>query len=540
MTNTRLVVLLAGTVLSGCLDSPAWKNFPKPGSSATEAESSTSSGEGPALTTGSSGILTTTVDADPTTTTDEPTDTAGTTAAALDPLIVGHMLGPDPLDVGGPIAVSIATEHADGVRMQVGDEAPFELAAVGADSFAGAIVMVSALSNGTHSATFTAWRDGLESDPLMVPFTVALPAMGSELFWESAGLIGTGAIAALAVTPSGDVLEFGTYYPANQPRCYLRRRDLAGAWGDGDLAVALPETTCTAIDMKVSATGEIFTLARRTDNGDTRWTLGKQTNWGGALENIGQGTAEEDAFALAIHPEMVAVCGARPQPTLDLDAFVAIFRPNLPGLVKAFDYVNPIEHRFDETARDCVFVGDTLALVGEAKGRHDGDFMPIRNRLFVLELAANTLAPTWTVAPAGPGTQSGATGVVVDDQGRLILSAFTCGDTCATEGALRMFSPGVGLEWPVSLGLGIKSPHDVAWHAAGYAVVVGARELDPLSTLFWAQAWIPGSNQPLWTAEHSDAATLQIAFAVTVGPYGQIVAGGMGALGYPAIVYIGG
>lgn len=539
MTNTRLAVLLAGSLLSACLDSPAWDTFPKPGSSASEADPSSSGGWPTTLATDTGGILTTTIDPDATTA-GELTDFTSTTAAPVDPLIVAHILEPDPLGLGGPIMVSVTTEHAEGVRMQVDDEAPVELSTNGADSFAGEILMISALFNGTHSVTFTAWRDGLESDPLVVPFTVALPSMGSELFWESAGLIGEGTIAALAVTPTGDVLEFGTYYPANQPRCYLRRRDLAGAWGDEDLLVALPETTCTAIDMKVSVTGEIFTLARRTDNGDTRWTLGKQASWGGALENIGQGAAAEDAFALAMHPEMVAVCGARPQPTLDLDAFVAIFRPNLPGLVKAFDYVNPIEHSFSETARDCVFVGEGLALVGETKGNHDGDMQPKRNRLFVLELAANTLVPTWTVAPAGPGTQSGATGVVLDDQGHLILSAYTCGDACETEGALRMFSPGVGLEWPVSLGLGIKSPHDVTWHPAGYVVTVGARELDPLSTLFWAQAWIPGGNQPLWTAEHSDAPTLQIAFSVAVGAYGQVFAGGMGALGYPAIAYIGG
>ncbi|MBZ5708615.1 hypothetical protein [Nannocystis pusilla] len=540
MTNARLAVLLAALAPSGCLDAPAWKDFPKPGSSATAADSSTSSGEWPSLTTGSGGgILTTTIDPDPTST-DAVTDTAGTTGALLDPLIVGHIFGPDPLASGGAIAVSIATEHADGVRMQVDDEAPLELTALGSGTFAGEIVMVSGLANGTHSAIFTAWRAELESEPLVVPFTVALPEPGTELFWESAGLIGKGSIAALAVTPAGDVLEFGTYYPANQPRCYLRRRDLAGAWSDDDLVVPLPDTTCAAIDMKVAPTGEIFTLASRTDNNDTRWTLGKLTSWGSPLEHIGQGIAKEDAYALAIHPEMVAVCGARPQPTLDLDAFVAIFRPNAPGLVKAFDYVATMEHAIDETARDCVFVGDELALVGEAKGRHDGDMQPERSRLFVLELAADALQPTWTVAPAGPGTQSGATGVALDDQGRLILSAYTCGDICEAEGALRMFTPGMGFEWPVSLGLGIKRPHAVAWHPAGYAVVVGARETDPLSTIFWAQAWIPGSNQPLWTAEHSDAVTLQIAYAVAVGPYGHVIAGGMGALGYPAIAYIGG
>lgn len=61
-----------------------------------------------------------------------------------------------------------------------------------------------------------------------------------------------------------------------------------------------------------------------------------------------------------------------------------------------------------------------------------------------------------------------------------------------------------------------------------------------LSCVFWTQAWIPGANQPLWTAEHSDALALQIAVAVAVGIYGQVFAGGVGALGYPAIAYLNG
>ncbi|MDC0670663.1 hypothetical protein [Nannocystis radixulma] len=535
MRNPRLAVLLTCAALTGCLDSPAWDSFPKPGSSATEAESSTTStGEWPPLTTDSGGILTTTIDPTPTTSTGESTDTA----APLGPSIVGHVLGPDPLDVAGPIAVSIATEHADGVRMQVDDEAPLELAANAADAFAGEILMVSALSNGTHAVTFTAWRDELESEPLTVPFEVALPAMGSEQLWESGPLIGTGTIAALAVAPTGEVVEFGTFFPMlNQPRCYLRRRDLAGAWSEDDFFIVLDGTNCSAIDMKVTAAGEIFTLVARTDNADTRWTLNKQASWGAEIENIGLGALDEDAHALALHPDMVAVCGARPQPTLDLDAFAAIFRPNAPGMVKAFDY-DKLKHKFSDIARDCVFMGDRLALVGETSGPHDPDNIK-RKRLFVLELAANTLEPKWEVATVGSGMHSGATAVVEDDDGRLFLAGFSCGEPCEEKGALWMHSQGTGLWWPKPLALGVRT-RDVAWHPAGYAVVVGSLQDAPLSTVFWAQAWIPGTDQPLWTAEHSDAPAFQVAVAAAVGVYGQVFAGGVGALGYPAIAYIAG
>ncbi|MDC0669343.1 hypothetical protein [Nannocystis radixulma] len=537
MTNSRLAVLLTGAVLSGCLDAPAWENFPKPGSSATEAESSTTStGEWPTDTTGSGGILTTTIDPTPTSTTADSTDTA----APPGPSIVGHVLGPDPLNFAGPIAVSIATEHADGVRIQVDDEAPLELAMSAADMFAGEILMVSSLSNGTHSATFTAWRDGLESEPLTLPFEVALPAMGSEQFWESGPLIGKGAIAAVAAAPTREVLEFGTFQPMNQPRCYLRRRDLAGLWGEDDFFVVLDGTNCSAIDMEVTAAGEIFMLVARTDNGDTRWTLNKQASWGAPIENVGQGALDEEAHALALHPDMIAVCGARPQPTLDRDAFAAIFRPNAPGMVKAFDYVAPGKdmHKFSDVARDCVFVGERLALVGETSGPHDDNNIE-RKRLFVLELAANTLEPKWEVATVGSGTNSGATAVVVDDEGRLFLAGFSCGEPCEAKGALWMHSQGTGLWWPKKLALGVRT-RDVAWHPAGYAVVVGSLQDAPLSTIFWAQAWSPGADQPLWTAEHSDAPAFQVAVAAAVGAYGQVFAGGVGALGYPAIAYIAG
>lgn len=158
----------------------------------------------------------------------------------------------------------------------------------------------------------------------------------------------------------------------------------------------------------------------------------------------------------------------------------------------------------------------------------------------MLELAPNTLEPTWAVAPPGPGSQSAATAVAVDDQGRLVLAGYTCDAPCEAEGALRLFTPGQGLGWHVSLGPDVQAPFDIAWHPAGYAIVVGALADSPVSTVFWSQAWIPENNMPLWTANHTDAPALQIAMAVTVGVYGHVFVGGVGALGYPAIAYLNG
>lgn len=527
--------------LVGC-NAPAWEAF-------TSYEEPSSSGVMTAdvtPTTSGGGIMTTTVastgsTAEPPASTGASTGEGSSTGEPPGPSLGEPTLTPNPLELPGPILVSAPAMNADAVEMQVDMQAPVLLDEVERGVFVGEILMLSALANGDHLATFTAIQGGL-TESVEVPFVVALPGLGSELFWDSSAQLGQGSVAALVVLPSGEVVEFGTHYVMGSPRCYLRRRDQGGAWGPDDLVEPWPTTTCVAIDAEIDGEGALHLLASRTLQGETRWWLGKMATWAAAPVTLGEGPVGEIANALAIHPKMLAVCAVRPQPTLDVDAVAAIFRPNAPGEIHVLDYVPPMTaetHRFDETPRDCVFRGDTLTLVGEAYGKHEQDEITVRDRLFVLELAKD-VEPVWTVAVKTMGMQSAGRTVVVDGDGRTVIGGYTCEDACLQRGTLWMHTPGVGFSWPLPLATGVGAIAGMAASAAGYVVVGSGKKTGPWEAAFWAEAWVPGEYVPKWTYTHDDPPALQLVEALAVGPYGQVYAGGVGAGGFPAIAYIGG
>lgn len=460
-------------------------------------------------------------------------------AAPAQPRIVEHSLGPNPLEHAGAVAASISTAEAEGVRIQVDDAAPIELGLAEPDAFVGEIALYSALENGDHSATFVAWRDALESAPLVVPFTVALPAAGSELFWDSDSAIGEGTVVALAVTPNNELIELGTFYPQGLPRCYLRRRDLGGTWFPNEFLNVMPDTPCSAIDLAVDAKGAIHVLADKFEDGEFRWWLGKTEAWAGPFAHVGTGAPGESALALASDPTRIAVCGTKPFGT-DFDAAAWIFTPNKPGKVLSFDYVpvGKLPHTIVETPRDCAFSETHLVLAGAAWGSHDMDNTK-RERHFVLEIGVVAGQPLWAVAGAESGSRSTAQALALDSQGRYITVGETCDDGCADPiGEIRIFLPGGSQVWQRALGLGISSPRDIAWSPAGYLVFVSAKDQGLNDSAFFAQAWFPLQGAPLWSYEHHDAPEIQAAAALAIGPFGQIYAGGVGAGGYPAIAIV--
>lgn len=195
-------------------------------------------------------------------------------------------------------------------------------------------------------------------------------------------------------------------------------------------------------------------------------------------------------------------------------------------------------HWFSERTRDCVFAGDSLVLVGEARGRH-GEELFDRDRLFILRADAEA----WTVAPPGvKTTQSGAQAVDVDDLGRLVIAGYACDDACAApEGELRVYDVGE-LAGLVPLGVFPTKQfavQDLAWSPAGYAVVATGG-LKGNEAAFTVQAFASMKIEPAWTYVRKDGGVLHMAFAVAIGKYGEVYAGGFGANGYPAVAYIGG
>ena len=516
-----------------------------------DGESSTTSGSGEATTWATSGTVTT---ADEGTSSssgstgglpEDPTATAG----ELPPVVIAFEVTPELMLSQGPIAVQVEAERADGVRMELDDGTVSELGMTMPGIFEGEIPALTGLWNGEHLAKLTPWRDDGQDEGASVAasYTLALPKPGSQGFWETGDLLGSGVVRAIDVLPDGRVVEFGQRWVGGVSRCYLRRRDKSGAWKPTDVQEVLPGVECAPLDMKIDAKGSIVVLASRTGNDGARWWLGEIDAWGATATNRGLGVQEEIALAVAVEPAgRIAVCGAVPTQDLDgRDAAAWIFKPGLAGEAWNFDYLpkpNFEPHLFVETGRDCVFAGDTLVMVGEAFGNHDEQQNLKRTRHFVHRFDLVSKADAWMVADGAYGAQSAATAVVVDYDGHLITAGYACGDTCSPLADLRVFDLEDGLLFQIPLGeLPGKSfgPHDLAWSPAGYVVVaLGGFKDEPDS--FSVRAHDPFTIAPLWTFTRKDNQLFQMAFAVAVGTYGEVYAGGFGSNGYPAVAYIAG
>lgn len=531
-------------LVTACAPWPEWEECPDSGCAST---SSSTTGDAPTPTTGA-GIqtVTGTIESSGSSGVGIDTETGGTTGddPPETPAIVTFDLTPDPIKFNGLIAVQVTADHADGVRMELDSGEVIELAPAEPGQFGGEIAVLTGLINGSHTALLTPWLGAVNGATVEAPYQIALPTPGGQGYWETGDLIGQGRVAALGVLPTGEVIEFGTHYPNGKSRCYLRRRDMGGAWGPADLVPVLADIDCAAIDLQVDDLGAMFVLVNRQGDDGLRWWLGQIASWGKGAKNLGIGANEESAVALAHHTSgMVAVCGTVPTQAKDVDAIARIFRPNLSGVSSNSDYQPPnkLPHGFSERTRDCVFVGDDLVLVGDALGRHADD-QDSRERLFILRLDTESSAAQWLVAPAGAKTQSGGQAVDVDGQGRIVLAGYTCDDDCKPEADLRIYDAGLDLVWQVSLGKFLSRQlcaQDLRWSPAGYAVVATGG-LPGNESGFTVRGFTPSKVNAVWTFTHNDNQVLQLAEALAIGSFGEIYAGGMGSNGYPAMAYIDG
>ena len=522
---------------------PQWDECESAGCGSTSTDSPS---ETTTPTTGASGVQTVTGDVDEagSTSSGPGTETSGEPADEP-PAIVGFELTPDPIQFNGPITVSATAEHADGIRMQLGAGDPIELDALAPGVFAGEIVIYSGLDNGPRFALLTPWRATTDGETVEAPYTIALPEPGSEGHWETGNTIGQGQIAAMGVLPGGDVIELGTLFTNDGARCYVRRRDKGGAWKMSDVVPIFPGDACSALDLTVDPQGAMFVLVNRKVGNQTRWWLARIPAWQAEPEIVDKGDEAETAVALAAHPSgTVAACLFAPTPALDDDARVRIYRPNLPGETRTFDYQPPdnLPHRFSERTRDCVLAGDVLALVGEMNGKHGMEDKP-RNRMFIARIDTNDPGvPVWNVALPDVHTQSGAQAAAVDGLGHLVVAGIVCDDDCQPEGELRTYGLQGDLADVKSLGTfpteGF-AVQDVAWSPAGYAVVATGGEKGS-EAAFTVRAFDPEKVEPVWTYVRADGGVLHLALALAIGKYGEVYAGGFGENGYPAVAYIGG
>lgn len=543
-------VLLLALGLSACPppDLSALPPYCEPAEQACPPGASSSSGEAEPAPEPTGGVQTVTGPEPDTTSSD--TGDLGSTSTTDEPPIPPPMiveeptLTPDPLKSLGAVDASVLTANADGVRMRVDDGDQVELGG-GPDTFVGGAPFYSGLSNGTHKAEFVAWRGNLQSEPEVVFFEVDLPKPGQGYVWESLNFIGLGTVAAIVALPHADsgpvMVELGTYYPVGKPRCYLRRRDADGAWNlASDVVEVLPDVPCIAIDLEVDSEGRLYLLVMRDVGIDDRWWLGRVDTWESAATPLhrNSGAPGDTAHALTVRTGKEVVCGTRSvnNPFDKLDAAIAV--TGYP--VRLFDYVTDNDHQFDETLRDCALDGNTLVAVGDIFGWLDGNkFDPKRRHHLQLRLDLGTdLATAHVGAELGSATQSVANALTILSDSRVVTVGYLCGDMCQPEAQLWVHASDGSLKWYAALGADLAAPFGIAASPAGYVVLGGAVKKSPVWSQFWMSAYFIGEYKPVWTFTRDDAPVFQYATTVAVGPEGHVYGGGVGAAGYPAIVYI--
>ena len=355
LVRTRIILLAPTWLLAAC---PGWPAYVGCIDACRESASATTTGESTTTTTTATPTVTGESEDEPgastTTTTSGPGDE--TTMAGLDepPKIVDVELDPIAITINGLIDVSVSTENVHGVHMKLSTGDLIELTPAQPGGFHGAIEGFTGLGNGMHTATLTPWRDDLEGASVETDYAIALPVPGSQSFWETGDLIGSGHIAAMGVLPDGRVVDLGTYYPMGEPRCYLRARDRHGVWFADDFVPLLPTAHCNATDLTVDPnTGALHVLVNRKTNEGSRWWVGEIPAFGKGPTNIGMGAIGDQALALARHPNMIAVCGSKQVPTKDLDAFAVLLagRPSATAPSRATRSCSSARHRATTTPR---------------------------------------------------------------------------------------------------------------------------------------------------------------------------------------------
>jgi hypothetical protein len=506
----------------------------------TEAPAAASTGEEPLPTTTDEPGTT----AEPGTTTGTTGTTAGDTTADLppgEPQAFDPAFDPDPLTAPGAIIVSVHTENADAVTLEV-DGGPALALDPGPNGFTTTLFYYSSQDNGEHLAVFTPSFDGQTGDPLPAMFTVAMPDGGGEVFWEAAPTLGKGHIAAVAVLPDGAVAEFGTLIDGT-PRCYIRQRTPAGDWTMPDDVQIFPDTPCKAIDLGVSPDGALYMLADREGMQDLSWWLGRSQKFGAPPTNLRWGSPGEKAYALAMHPKKAAVCGTQPAAKGDIQATAWVYGFDDPGSTLTFNYkIGMVAETYQETPRDCVYRGEVLVFAGDVHGKHapEDPNLPPLDRLFILESDPNLSNPVWTIDGAPKDLiQSSARTLTIDGEGRTIIGNYVCGSPCTiTNSEIRVYEPGGALTWLMPLAPTVGLPEDLAWSPAGYAVLVTAADLGNWNSSYFVQAWKPLNYPAVWSYTKNVALTLHIATTVAIGPFGQVYTGGIGSNGYPAVAFI--
>ncbi len=555
---------------SGCL-LPPWSDFDVPATGATESGTDSASGtdSDPGETSISSVTITASggeTDSDGT----DGTDSDGTDSDGTDsdgdgemPAILDLAITPDVALSNGPLAVTVHATNSEGVRLEFGADylsgiGEVELAEIEPGLFEGELPVLTGLDKGLHTAFVFPWKGEEEGASASATYEIDFAVEpGVEGYWDAGDMgEGTGQVNALAWTPNTQwLIELTTSTNNGTSSCTLRRREKNGAWGQDDFMVLMPGENCKAIDLEIGADGVLYALVSIQQNTGWRWRLIRMASWNATKETLANGSKHEAAYALAEQAGTLAICGTAPTGEADLsDVMVRIVRPDDQlGQSMTFDYWpskdEEDEHKFQEVARGCDFVGtslqkpETLVVVGNVFGKHDKDNDTKFNRRFDLFYSLSNNTGTLHVAEAeGLIEQSFASDVDVAADGRIMMSGYICAlDLCLPTGRLWMLNADTTLGWSALIGVypsSFTTPAAVRWSPAGYVVVAsGGPKESP--TAFLLRAYKPGNAAALWTYLRDDSPSFSQASALAISKYGDCCGGGLGENNYPAVACVG-
>jgi len=479
--------------------------------------------------------------------------TDGTTTEGIrdGPEVVDVSLWPAVITANGPLTVEVDASLSQGVRLLLESGATVELSETEPGHFVGEIPVLTGSDNGQHSVAVVAWSDEDESNEVDAVYFVDLPDPGAELLWEASDnpFIGKGWVVAMGSLPTGDIIELITRDGEDGRRCSLRRRSPQGDWNPNSIVELLSGEECEGIDLAIGEDGTIHTLVSQKIGLNTwRWSLSKTSTFGGEATEVGAGSIDEEATALALRRNTgaVAVCGATPSGFGDLDAFVRVYEPGEWEKIATFDApVDGKKHQAAERPRDCVYVDDDrLVLVGDAFGKHDNGEEPVFRRFFLpVDLNADE-DPSFTIGPKGFASQSFATAVDTDGLGLVYATGYACDDPCEgkIEGRLWVYDVEGAEKSEHTLGFFSYpelAPHALAWSPAEYLVIAnGGFQGEDASFVVRAFA-ADNFVEPLWTFARKDLFVLHIPMVAFVGRYAQLHFGGLGANVYPGVLFLG-
>ncbi|MDC0722496.1 hypothetical protein POL25_36745 [Nannocystis sp. bb15-2] len=441
-------------------------------------------------------------------------------------------LMPDELKSAGIVTVEVDVEGADAVSMSVDLGEPVALVPMNAGTFTGEIAVFGESWNGTHDVVAIATRDEEVSEPWPATFTVAASAAGGEAWLKKSSLVPSYG-NAIDVDDQGGVVELFTYSTPEGQRCHLRRRDTDGevVWL-GDSRWIAHGFDCAGEDVKFAPDGTIWALVNVYENGFGRWQIWHldddglplgQTPEEGNLTHMGRGLDVNVAGD-------VLLCGTRPATPGEDDAWVRLRRVDTEPWTQPWDYRAPYAldkvHKFSERTQDCAFVEDRIVVVGDAVGPHEQGNPDIQTRGFAVEFSFTATVLADVANPAALAWHSGNQALAPGHAGGYVVAGDNCNamvSPCnATKGVLRWFSLGA-TQVEMQPTANAKHLTDIAWSAAGYAVVAaqGLQNEDG----FLVQGWSSGAAEPVLHYQGGPT-KLQVATGIAADQVGFIFAGG--------------